>query len=166
MSVIDTPYARSSAVVLPEYIDSNGHMNVGYYHVIFDKASDPFFEWIGLTPQVRSEYSSSTFALESHLFFHREVKVGDRLRFEARLLHADEKRLHFYQEMFHAEEGYLAATYESLSVHMDMRIRKTAPMPPPLYERTQAVFAAHQALPRPWQVGHVIGNKPGRPATG
>jgi hypothetical protein len=89
-SIIETPYARSTAVVRPEYIDSNGHMNVGYYHVIFDIASDPFFEYIGLVPEIRRRYASSTFALESHLFFHREVKAGDRLRFEARLLHADE----------------------------------------------------------------------------
>lgn len=160
--VIDTPFARASAVVLPEYIDGNGHMNVGYYHVIFDKAADPFFEWLGMTPELRRRFSSSTFALESHLLFHREVKVGDVLRFEARLLNADEKRLHFYQEMFHAAEGYLAATYESLSVHMDMRIRKTAPMPGELYDRLKVIEKAHQVLPRPWQVGHLIGTKPGK----
>ena len=159
-SSIATPYAHSTATVRPEWIDNNGHMNVGYYHVAFDQAADSFFEWIGLTPEIRRKYSSSTFALESHLNFHREVKQGDPLRFEARLLHSDEKRIHFYQEMFHATEGYLAATYESLSVHMDMRIRRTAPMPVELHARTQAVLAAHRALPRPWQVGHVIGEKP------
>ncbi len=157
---LDTPYSRSNATVRAEWIDSNGHMNVGFYHVAFDQASDSFFEWIGLTPEIRQKYSSSTFALESHLHFHREVKQGDHLRFEARLLHADEKRLHFYQEMFHADEGFLAATYESLSVHMDMKIRRSAPMPAPLYARTQAVLSAHRVLPRPWQIGHVIGVKP------
>lgn len=159
---IETPFREATAVVLPEWIDHNGHMNVGYYHVAFDLAADPFFLWLGLTPDIRRQHASSTFALESHLNFHREVKQGDRLRIEARLLDADAKRLHFYQEMFHAEEGYLAATYESLSIHMDMRVRRTAPMPPALYERVQAVLAAHKVLPRPWQVGHVIGQKPPR----
>jgi hypothetical protein len=56
--------------------------------------------------------ASSTFALESHLHFVREVKEGAPLRFEARLIDVDAKRLHYYQEMFHATEGYLAATYE------------------------------------------------------
>lgn len=157
---IETPFRQATAVVLPEWIDHNGHMNVGYYHVAFDLAADPFFLWLGLTPEVRQQHASSTFALESHLHFHREVKQGDRLRIEARLLDADAKRLHFYQEMFHADEGYLAATYESLSIHMDMTVRRTAPMPAVLHERVQAVLAAHKALPRPWQVGHVIGQKP------
>jgi acyl-CoA thioester hydrolase len=164
---IETPYARAHAVVLPTWIDHNGHMNVGYYHVAFDIASEPFFEWLGLTPQLRREHASSTFALESHLHFLREVREGDRLRFEARLIDADAKRLHFFQTMHHVGEGYLAATFETLSIHMDMRVRRPAPMPAPMAERVQAVLAAHRALPRPWQVGHVIAARsPGRAPTG
>ena len=30
----------SGFVVLPAYIDPNGHMNIGYYSVLFDKALD------------------------------------------------------------------------------------------------------------------------------
>jgi acyl-CoA thioester hydrolase len=164
---IETPYARAHAVVLPAWIDHNGHMNVGYYHVAFDIASEPFFEWLGLTPALRRENASSTFALESHLHFLREVREGDRLRFEARLLDADAKRLHFFQTMHHADEGYLAATFETLSIHMDMRARRPAPMPAPMADRVQAVLAAHRSLPRPWQVGHVIAARsPDRPPTG
>lgn len=159
-SSIQTPFSGATNVVRPEWIDYNGHMNVGYYHVAFDIAAEPFFIWLGLDAEFRAANHSSTFALESHLNFHREVKQGDLLRYESRLLHADQKALHYYQEMFHAEHGYLAATYESLSMHMDMRVRKIAPMPASLFARTQEVLAAHQTLPRPWQVGHVIGTKP------
>jgi acyl-CoA thioester hydrolase len=164
---IETPYASARAGVLPAWIDHNGHMNVGYYHVAFDIASEPFFEWLGLTPTLRREHASSTFALESHLHFHREVREGDRLRFEARLIDADSKRLHFFQTMHHADQGYLAATFETLSIHMDMRVRRPAPMPAVMAERVQSVLAAHRALPRPWQVGHVIAARsPGRAPTG
>jgi acyl-CoA thioester hydrolase len=164
---IETPYASARAVVLPAWIDHNGHMNVGYYHVAFDIASEPFFEWLGLTPTLRREQASSTFALESHLHYHREVREGDRLRFEARLIDADSKRLHFFQTMHHADQGYLAATFETLSIHMDMRVRRPAPMPAVMAERVQSVLAAHRALPRPWQVGHVIAARsPGRAPTG
>jgi acyl-CoA thioester hydrolase len=157
-----TPFSQATAIVQPGWIDFNGHMNVGYYHVAFDLAAEPFFEWLGLTPNFRAEHASSTFALQSQLHFLREVKEGDRLRFESRLLDADRKRVRYYQEMFHAEEGYLAATYESLSVHMDMSKRLSAPMPDPLYERMQEVLAAHGGLSRPWQIGHVFGAKPPR----
>ena len=33
-------------VVRPEWIDNNGHMNVGYYLVVFDYATDAFFRWL------------------------------------------------------------------------------------------------------------------------
>ena len=157
--MIETPFKQSTGTVLPAWIDLNGHMNVGYYHVAFDVAADPFFLWLGLTPQVREDYHSSTFALESHLHFLREVKVGEPLRFEARLLDFDYKRIHYYQEMFHADEGYLAASYESISAHVDMRTRRTAPMPEPLTQRLAQVHEAHSQLVRPWQVGHVITTK-------
>lgn len=157
---IATPYSAATAVVLPQWIDYNGHMNVGYYHVAFDTAAEPFFEWLGFTQDFRRRHGSTTFALESHLTFVREVKEGDPLRFEARLIDFDYKRVHFYQEMFHATEGWLAATYESLSTHVDVAQRRTAPMPEELTQRLARILAAHGALARPWQVGHVISARP------
>ncbi len=162
MTQLPAPFAAATATVLPGWIDNNGHMNVGYYHVVFDIAAEPFFEFLGLNQEFRQRTGASTFALESHLNFLREVKEGAPLRFEARLLDFDQKRIHFYQEMFHGTEGYLAATYESLSVHVDMAQRRTAPMPDELSARLAAVKQAHAHLPRPWQVGHVISAHPKR----
>jgi acyl-CoA thioester hydrolase len=34
--------------VRPEWIDHNGHMNMGYYLVVFDFATDAFLGWAGL----------------------------------------------------------------------------------------------------------------------
>ncbi len=135
-------------------------MNVGYYHVVFDLAAEPFFEFLGFTAELRSQHDLTTFALEAHLNFLREVKEGDPLRFEARLIGYDAKRVHFYQEMFHATEGYLAASFESLSVCVSQTGRRTAPMPEALQARLSQIKAAHAALPRPWQIGHVISAKP------
>ena len=158
---IPAPFAAPGTVLVrPEWIDYNGHMNVGYYHVAFDMAAEEFFQFLGFTPDFRDRNGSTTFALEAHLNFLREVRAGDALRFEARLLDYDAKRIHFYQEMFHADEGFLAASYESLSAHVSVAHRRTAPMPPELLERLSRVKAAHAALPRPWQVGHVISARP------
>ena len=157
---LPVPFAAASVVtVQPEWIDYNGHMNVGYYHVAFDLAAEDFFQFLGFTPQFRQRNHATTFALESHLNFLREVKQGDALRFEARLLDFDAKRVHFYQEMFHAAEGYLAASCESLSAHVDQKVRRTAPMPAAILEHLAAVKAAHAAMQRPWQIGHVISAK-------
>ena len=157
---IPTPFVAARAVVRPEWIDYNGHMNVGYYHVVFDLAAEPFFEFLGFTPEVRRRHDATTFALEAHLNFLREVQQGDPLRFEARLIDHDAKRIHFYQEMFHATERYLAASFESLSACVSQTERRTAPMPPALLDRLARIKAAHATLPRPWQIGHVISARP------
>jgi acyl-CoA thioester hydrolase len=158
---IPAPFVAATVVtVQPGWIDYNGHMNVGYYHVAFDLAAEDFFQFLGFTPEFREQMQGTTFALESHLNFLREVKQGDPLRFEARMLDFDAKRVHFYQEMFHADAGYLAASCESLSAFVSQATRRTAPIPAVFLERLAAVKAAHAALPRPWQVGHVISAKP------
>jgi acyl-CoA thioester hydrolase len=158
---IAVPFASAGTIVVrPEWIDYNGHMNVGYYHVAFDIAAEVFFQFLGFTPEFRRRHDGTTFALESHLNFLREVKEGDALRFEARLLDFDAKRIHFYQEMFHAADGFLAASCESLSAHVSEAMRRTAPMPSALLERLAQIKAAHAGLPRPWQIGHVISAKP------
>lgn len=158
---VPTPFTAASVqTVRPEWIDYNGHMNVGYYHVAFDVAAETFFDFLGLSPEYRERHGATTFALEAHLNFLREVKQGDALRFEARLLDHDAKRIHFYMEMFHAGEGFLAASYESLSAHVSVAQRRTAPMPPELLERLSKIKDAHAALPRPWQVGHAISAQP------
>ena len=161
---LPVPFAEARAVVLPAWIDYNGHMNVGYYHVAFDIAADAFFEFLGFTPEYRERKQATTFALEAHLNFLREVREGDRLRFEARLLDFDAKRLHYYQEMFHEGEGYLAASHESLSMQVSLATRRTEPMGDALQERLRAILKAHSTLGRPWQVGHAISARP--PARG
>jgi acyl-CoA thioester hydrolase len=157
---IPTPFAEARAVVRPEWIDYNGHMNVGYYSVVFDIAADAFFEFLGLTQEFRAQYGATTFALEQHLNFLREVNEGDALRFEARLLDFDAKRFHFYQEMFRVGDDRPAASCEGLSAHVSTVTRKTAPMPQPLLARLDAIRQAHAALERPWQIGHAISVRP------
>jgi len=159
---IPVPFTDARQRVREEWIDYNGHLNVGYYHVAFDIASDRFFDFLGLTSAFRVQHQGSTFALESHLNFLREVKQGDWLRFEARLIDFDAKRIHFYMEMLHADEGYVAASYESLSSYVSMTTRRTSPLPATLMQHLAAVKAAHALLPRPWQLGHVISVRPPR----
>ncbi len=156
---IQAPFSQFRTTVKPEWIDYNGHLNVGYYHVAFDLGVESFFHWLGFTPEHREQTACSTFALESHLNFLAEVKEGDELRFEARLLDHDQKRWHFYQEMYHVSEGYLAASHESLGAYIDMTRRKTTNMPQNIIDRLAAVKAAHATLDRPWQIGHVISLK-------
>jgi acyl-CoA thioester hydrolase len=144
-------------VVRPEWIDHNGHMNVGYYLVVFDFATDEFFRWVGLDAAHRHAHAVTTFCLEAHVTYHREVRSGDPLRFTTVLLGHDAKRIHYIHTMYHAGEGYLASTNELMSLHVDLATRRGAPMHPAILERLAAIQAAHDALPRPPQAGRRIG---------
>jgi acyl-CoA thioester hydrolase len=159
---IDAPFDRYRDVVKPEWIDHNRHMNMGYYLVVFDLATDEFFRWIGLGAEHRETRRVTTFCLEAHVTYHREVREGDPLRFTTQLLSHDAKRLHYIHCMFHATDGYLAATNELMSLHVALETRRGAAMAPEILARLTAVQEAHDRLARPSQVGRVIGLGAGR----
>jgi acyl-CoA thioester hydrolase len=154
---IQAPFDVYRDRVRPEWMDHNGHMNMGYYVVVFDFATDEFFRWIGLDASHRSAKQVTTFALEAHVTYHREVREGDPLRFTTLLLAHDAKRLHYFHQMYHADEGYLAATNELMSLHVSEETRRGAPMASAVLERLRPIQAAHDRLPRPPQVGRRMG---------
>ena len=154
---IETPLDAYRDVVRPEWIDSNGHMNMGYYLVVFDLATDEFMRWVGLDAEHRRINGITTFCLEAHVTYHREVREGDPLRFTTQLLAHDAKRLHYVHAMYHATDGYLAATNELMSLHVALETRRGATMAASVLGRLADVQAAHDALPRPPHVGRVIG---------
>ncbi|MEO8441225.1 MAG: thioesterase family protein, partial [Betaproteobacteria bacterium] len=114
----------SGFVVLPEYIDPNGHMNVGYYSVLFDKALDLPWDVLGLGSGSTEATGVSSFTLESHVTYQHEVHEGDPLDFTFQLINFDAKRIHFFMTMLHAKERWLAATSESISMCIDMTTRR------------------------------------------
>ena len=67
------------------------------------------------------------------------------------------KRIHYFHQMYHADDGYLAATNELMSLHVSESTRRSAPMAPEVLDRLARIQAAHDALPRPPQVGRTIG---------
>ena len=144
-------------MVRPEWIDANGHMNVGYYVVVFDFATDAWWDHVGLTREYKTRNNVMTFALESHVMYLREVREGDPLRFATRLIDFDRKRIHYFHEMYHAEEGYLAATNELLSLHVSGETRRSAPFAPGIESRLAELLAAHRQQDVPPQVGRRIG---------
>ena len=154
---IQAPFDLYRNRVRPEWIDHNGHMNMGYYVVVFDLATDEFFRWFGLDEEHRRARRVTTFALEAHVTYHREVREGDPLRFTTLLLAHDAKRVHYLHQMYHAEQDYLAATNELISLHVSEETRRGAPMAPEVLDRLRRVQAAHDRLPRPPQVGRRMG---------
>jgi acyl-CoA thioester hydrolase len=155
-----TPLAVHAETVRPEWIDYNGHMNVAYYVLVFDHATDALFEALGLGAGYRQAHDLTLFAVESHILYAREVALGDRLRVESRVLGVDGKRLHFGHEMFHAGEGWRAATIELMAVHVDLATRRTAPFPPDRRQAIDRAAAAHASLSAADWVGRRVALAP------
>jgi acyl-CoA thioester hydrolase len=143
--------------VRPEWIDYNGHMNMAYYFVAFDKASDVLFDALGVGEAYRRATDHSMYALESHVTYSRETKLGDLLRIENRLVEADAKRLHFFQRMTSAASGDQVATAELAALHVAMAGPKSAPFPAEVAARIAAMLAEHRALPLPRELGRKVG---------
>jgi acyl-CoA thioester hydrolase len=140
-----------------DHIDANGHMNVGYYGVLFDKALDLPWERLGIYSKLILAEGKSSFALESHLTYQRELREGDPLAFSVLLLDYDAKRVHYFMRMFHARERWLAATCEQLSICMDMTTRRSTQWPPACVANIRALFEVHRTRPRPAEAGRTIG---------
>jgi acyl-CoA thioester hydrolase len=147
----------SGLTVLPEYIDANGHMNVGYYTLLFDKALDRPWERLGIYSELQLKTGISSFALETHLTYQRELKLGDALQFNLQLLDYDAKRIHYFLRMQHATDGYLAATCEQISICMDMNVRRSTTWSTTALANITALFERHKDRPRPPEVGRAIG---------
>ncbi|MFQ5774057.1 MAG: thioesterase family protein [Kiloniellaceae bacterium] len=161
---IPAPLILHREAVRPDWIDYNGHMNVAYYVLAFDHACDAFLDFIGMDEAYRMRTGGTTFAVECHVTYQREVGEGDPLSFATQLLGFDEKRIHHFYRMYHAEEGFLAATSEWMSLHVDLASRRVAPMASDLIARLAEIFAAHRSLPRPCEAGRWIGMPPAKQA--
>ena len=156
---LGAPLDVHRATVLPAWIDWNGHMNVGFYVVAFDKATDTLCQQFGVGWEYTRDKIGMTFVLEAHVTYDREVKEGDPLRITTQILDHDAKREHYMHEMYHATEGYLAATNELMLMNIDYASRRSAPWPAFAMDRLEKIAAAHKGLPVPKQAGRLIGLK-------
>jgi acyl-CoA thioester hydrolase len=142
------PIIEYEDVVRPEWIDSNGHMNLAYYVVVFDLATDKLYATLGIGDAYRDATGNSCFTAETHTVYEREMRLGERLRVHTWLLGSDAKRLHYFHELFHTDSGERSAVQELMALHIDMRVRRVSPFP----EEQRGVLAeavAHYAPAQP-----------------
>jgi len=153
------PFDRYRGEVRPEWIDHNGHMNLAYYVVLFDYATDLLFETFDLGLAYRERTDHGTFVTEAHTLYERELLVGTQVRVATQILHTDDKRLHIAHEMYRLDDGERAAAQELMFLHVSLAARRVTAFPPELKARVHAAAAAHALLPRPAWVGRHVGMK-------
>ena len=149
------PFVSSVMRVEPAWIDYNGHLNMAYYNVLFDRAVDEAFELLGCGAEYVKR-GFSTFTAEVHVRYLRELHEGDPVRVTFQLLAYDAKRMHYFEQLFHATDGWVSATSENMSLHVEMQAKKTAAYPPEVAACLAKMKAAHARLPVPEAVGRKI----------
>ena len=151
-----TPIELHNERVKPDWIDYNGHMNVAYYLLVFDHATDALLDLIGLDQTQRELTGKSVFVAEAHLTYEKEVKEDDKLHVSTQLLGSDEKRMHIFHRMFRNGRNELAATNELMVLSVDLLARRVAPLEKEVRANIETIVAAHAQLPRPKQAGRQI----------
>ncbi|MDB5627694.1 MAG: thioesterase [Tardiphaga sp.] len=151
-----TPFLSSIMQIEPQWIDYNGHLNMAYYNVMFDRAIDELWLQLGIGPNYLRARKCSTFTAECHVRYVREIQLGDPAQVSVLIVAADDKRIHTFKELRHATEGWLSATSENMSLHMDMTARKVAPFPSDIAMRIHALADAQKDLPRSDAIGRSV----------
>ncbi|RME16982.1 MAG: thioesterase [Alphaproteobacteria bacterium] len=150
-----TPHISSPMKVLPEWIDYNGHMNMAFYNVLFDRAADEFHALVGLGPRYAETRRHTTYTAEFHIRYLRELHLGQTVRVHSWILGRDEKRLHSWQEIHH-EDGWIAATGETLTLHVDMSGPRVVPFPDDIARALDRFSEEHGLTELPEGAGRAI----------
>lgn len=154
--IMQAPLVSRAMDIEKDWIDYNGHLNMAYYNVLFDRGSDLAFDALGLGAAHARERKLTIYTAEVHVCYVQELHLGHQVTVSFQLLDHDEKRLRAYQEIRHVD-GWLAATSEQLALHVDMTGPKVAPFPADVMTNLEAMSKAHAALPMPERAGRSIG---------
>lgn len=142
-----TSLYTSYQTTIPEtFIDIMGHMNVMYYIHIFDKATKQFFGSFGLTEDYVRATNMGSFALEQHIRYLNEVRLGQQITVYTRALGRSSKTIHFIHFMVRDEDGAVAATSELVGAHANLDQRRAAPFPPEFAAGIDRHLAVHSKL--------------------
>ena len=116
-------YLRTEPI-LPEWTDYNGHMNLAFYIHLFDQGCDVLLDKFQMGGDSAKIEKRSTFAVESHTKYIKEVKQGDNVDINLLFLDRDSKRMIYQLEIFSKTGNYLAATTEVCSLYVNLETRR------------------------------------------
>ena len=124
--------------------------------MLCDGAVDEAFALLGCGLDYVKTRRHSCFTAEVHIRYLRELHAGDPVRVTFQLIAHDAKRLHYFEQLFHASEGWVSATSENMSLHVDINAKKVAPFAAEVTRRLIQMKASHGQLPRPEAAGRSV----------
>ena len=142
--------------VLPNWVDHNGHMNLAYYVLAFDQATDNFFQSFGIDNSYRRNSNCSTFAGNIHVYYKRELNLAEEFYIDCTLLGFDDKRIRHMNCMFHKADQTEIAVFESLQLHVSLEERRVCAMPGTLLNNLEKLQAGQLKMCLPKEIGECI----------
>ncbi|MBX2832645.1 MAG: carnitine 3-dehydrogenase [Rhodospirillales bacterium] len=137
------------------WTDYNGHMNEAHYVEISAQASDCFMEMIGADADYIAA-GGSYFTVENHVCYLQEINAGDRIMVTTQLIKGVGKKLHLFHRLM-TDQGKVAATVETLLLHVDLKTRRTSEPGGVVATNLAAISLRHSGLAKPEQLGRAIG---------
>ena len=116
----------STTKIINNWTDYNGHMNLAFYILVFDKGAENILSKFQMGEQSAKTTKKSTMAVESHTTYNNEVKENEEVDVYLSYFDHDKKRLHYKLEMYEKSKNILSATTEVLSLYIDLNFRKVA----------------------------------------
>ena len=147
------PFIGFRGTVKPDWIDVNGHMNATHFGLVIYDAHAAFSEWLGFDGDYVRQAQCGKAVLESHMRYEREAGLNDDLEVRCWLLAVDQKRLHFFHELYNLSRGCRSATSEQVDIHIDLQVRRSAEMPVGLLQVLRQQVLENLAQPRPENIG-------------
>lgn len=142
--------ATLSRTVPEEFIDTNGHMNIGRYLEVSAWGLWESTKPAGLGKDYIETRNFSTFTAEHHLRYLSELQLGDELTVHPRMLQRSDKVMHSITFVLDRTREVLAATCEAVLIHVDMGTRRPAAFPADIAVGLDALLKEHDvAWPAP-----------------
>lgn len=138
------------------WTDHNGHMNLAAYLVAFDRRYARWCDDVGIGPKQIPETGRTIFVAQTHLVYRRELHLGDVVDIGLRVLALSDKRMHTHLTMVRGDTGEPVCVNEKLDVCVDLSTRRSAPFPPAVATRLQALHARERAWPAPLDAGQRV----------
>ena len=116
-------YLRTEPII-PDWTDYNGHMNLAFYIHLFDQGWDVLLDKFQMGGDSAKIEKRSTFAVESHTKYIKEVRQGDEVDINLLFLDHDLKRMIYQLEIFSKTGNYRAAITEVCSLYVNLESRR------------------------------------------
>ena len=136
------PTEGASVIISDGMCDMNGHMNIRFYQTIPMDYDGNFYN--SLVGEDYIDKGFSFFTAEQNISYLKECLKGEKLTPRFRMLNVN-KKLYHYVCAICKESNEVAALVETVEIHIDMSIRKSAEMPDEIFGAMVKMQKEHES---------------------